>query len=148
MNKALKNFIAYVDKKVDIKKFFKFGITGVMNTIVDFLTYTACIEIASIEPEIAQICAYTVATVNSYIINKNWTFKNKDKNKKGKSYNRAEIFKFVLVNTISMSLSALGIYFFHKKLGINEYLCKIPIAFITITINYFGNKIFVFKSAE
>ena len=143
----LKKFIAYIDKKVDIRRFFKFGITGVINTIVDLLTYTAFIELLKITPEISQIFAYTVATVNSYIINKNWTFrKSTDKNRK--KYNKSEMFKFVLVNTISMTLSAIGIYLLYNRLGINEYLAKIPVAFITITINYFGNKIFVFKISE
>ena len=139
MNKSLKKFIAYMDKKIDIKRFFKFGITGVLNTIVDFLIYTACIEIFKLIPEISQIFAYSVATVNSYIVNKHWTFKN------NKTYKKSEILKFILVNTISMTLSTLGIYIFYNRLGINEYLAKIPVACITILINYFGNKIFVFK---
>ena len=140
----LKSFIAYVDSKVDIKRFFKFGITGVLNTIIDLLTYTLCIEIFKITPEISQIFAYTTATVNSYLVNKNWTFRNK-KSKNYNKYSKSEIFRFVLVNTISMTLSALGIYILYNKLGINEYLAKIPVACITISINYFGNKIFVFK---
>lgn len=145
MNKTLKKFIAHIDKIVNIKRFFKFGITGILNTIVDFLTYTACIEILKVTPELSQICAYTVATINSYIINKNWTFR---KSKESTKYNKTEILKFALINTISMVLSALGIYLFYNKLGINEYLAKIPVACITILINYFGNKIFVFKIAE
>ena len=139
MNKSLKKFIAYIDKKIDIKRFFKFGITGVLNTIVDFLIYTACIEIFKLIPEISQIFAYSVATVNSYLINKHWTFRN------NKTYKKSEILKFILVNTVSMTLSTLGIYIFYNKLGINEYLAKIPVACITILINYFGNKILVFE---
>lgn len=142
MNKVLKKIIIYIDKKIDIKKFVKFCITGTLNTIVHLLAFTGFNEILHIDPTIAQACAYTVATVNSYIINKNWTFN------KRKNYNKSEIFKFALVNLMSLSLSSAGMYIFHTKLGINEYICQIPIACITIIINYFGNKLFVFNTAK
>lgn len=141
-NKKIKNFIEYLDRKIDIKKFIKFCITGTLNTMVHLLAFTVFNEILQIDPTIAQACAYTVATVNSYIINKNWTF-----NKK-KGYNKSEMFKFALVNLLSLSLSSAGMYIFHKELGINEYICQIPIACITIMINYFGNKIFVFNASK
>ena len=143
MKKIIK-YIEYIDEKIDIKKFVKFGITGVLNTAVDFAVYTFCLEILKTGVLIAQPTGQIVAIINSYFINKNWTFKN-NKNKKNKKFDLIEILKFLLVNGGSILINILSVYILHDKLGVNEYLCKIPIAFITIIINYFGNKLFVFK---
>ena len=122
-----------------MRKFIKFGITGILNTAVDFAVYSFCLEILGLKPVFAQPAGQIVAIVNSYLINKNWTFG------KRKNYHIKEMLKFLLVNGGSVGINILGVYLFHDILGINEYLCKIPIAFITVLINYFGNKLFVFR---
>ena len=135
----IKKFIAFIDKKIDLKKFIKFGITGVLNTAIDFIVYAFCCEILKLDPKISKIISQTTAIVNSYIVNKNWTFQ------KRKNYSKSEILKFLLVNGSSLAINYLGMYIFYDNLGLNKYLCLIPLAFITIIINYFGNKLFVFK---
>ncbi|MCL2774515.1 MAG: GtrA family protein [Oscillospiraceae bacterium] len=135
----IKKFIKFIDKKVDLRKFIKFGITGILNTAIDFGVFTFCNEILNFDPVISNPIGQTLATINSFFINKNWTFE------KRKNYNVKEVLKFLIVNLISISLTTLGMYIFNDKLGINKYVCKIPIFFITICINYFGNKLFVFK---
>jgi len=135
----IKKFIEFIDKKIDLKKFIKFGITGVINTLIDLLIYAFLCEIIILDPKISKIISQTIAIINSYIVNKNWTFQ------KRKNYNRSEIFKFLIINGGSLALNYLGMYIFYDNLGLNKYLCLIPIAIITIAINYFGNKLFVFK---
>lgn len=135
----IKKIIKFIDKKIDLKKFMKFGITGVLNTALDFAVYTMCLEAFLLDIKFAQPAGQAVAIVNSYLINKNWTFG------KRKGYNIAEILKFLLINGGSIAINILGVYILHDILEVNEYLCKIPIAVITVTINYFGNKLFVFK---
>ncbi|MCL2096853.1 MAG: GtrA family protein [Oscillospiraceae bacterium] len=135
----MRKLIGFIDKKIDLKKFMKFGVTGVLNTAVDFAVYSFCLEILNLDIKIAQPSGQAIAIINSYLINKNWTFK------KRSGYRLSEMFKFLLVNGGSISINILGVYIFHDVLGVNEYLCKVPIAFITIIINYFGNKLFVFK---
>ena len=135
----IKKIIEFIDKKIDLKKFIKFGITGVLNTAIDWGIFTFCNEILSIAPVISQPIGYTIATVNSFFMNKNWTFQ------KRKNYNKSETLKFLAVNLISLCISTLGLYLLHNIAGINEYICKVMVAVVTIIINYFGNKLFVFK---
>ena len=148
MIKKTKKIIGYIDKKIDIKKFFKFGITGVLNTAADFAVYTLCLEVLKLNVKIAQPAGQVVAIVNSYLLNKNWTFRDqqaRSKREKRGYYNKTEMLKFLLVNGGSIIINTLGVYIFYDILGVNKYLCKIPIAFLTVIINYFGNKLFVFK---
>ncbi|MCL2158553.1 MAG: GtrA family protein [Oscillospiraceae bacterium] len=134
----IREFIGKIDKKIDIRKFVKFGITGIINTAIDFLVYTLCLEVFGTGAVVAQPIGQGVAMINSYLMNKNWTFKKREK------YNLAEILKFLLVNGGSLAINTLGVYLLHEVLGLNEYLCKIPVAISTILVNYFGNKLFVF----
>ena len=135
----MKKIINFIDKKIDLKKFIKFGITGVINTAVDLAVYSFCLEILKFDIKLAQPAGQCAAIVNSYLMNKNWTFEKREK------YSLSEILKFLLVNGGSIFINILGVYVFHDVLGVNEYICKIPIAAVTIIINYFGNKFFVFK---
>ena len=135
----IKRFLRFADKKIDFRKFTKFGITGVINTGVDWLAFAFLREILGIDPKFAQVAAQALAIANSYIINKNWTFKN------NKRYKKSEICKFLLIQGTSLCLGYLGMFIFHDNIGLNAYLCKIIIACSTVVINYFGNKLFVFK---
>jgi putative flippase GtrA len=142
----IKKVIKFIDKKIDLRTFTKFGVTGFINTGVDWLAFTVFLEIFGLQARFAQVAAHSIAIINSYIINKNWTFKNdnaKDKSRGGFPYK--EIFKFLAVQGTSLCIGYAGMVILHNNLGLNEYLCKIPIVCVTIIINYFGNKLLVFK---
>ncbi|MCL1795182.1 MAG: GtrA family protein [Oscillospiraceae bacterium] len=137
--KSIWGIIRRIDKKIDLKKFVKFALTGVLNTAIDFSVYTLCLEIFKLDVKIAQPAGQCVAIINSYLVNKNWTFQRR------KNYNIAEMLKFLLVNGGSVGINVLGVFVLHDIFGVGEYLCKLPIAAITIVINYFGNRLFVFR---
>jgi len=137
--KKIKAIIKFIDKKIDLKKFFKFGVTGVINTAIDWGLFTLCVKVLTLPAVIAYIIGYTVSTVFSFFVNKNWTFG------KRKNYNKAETFRFIAVNLTSLSLSTFGVYLLHNIAGNDEFIAKLIMAVPTILINYFGNKLFVFK---
>ena len=134
----IKNFIKAADKRVDFKKFIKFGLVGVMNTGVDWLSFAVLIEVLSVEARIAQVIAQSLAVINSYLVNKRWTFKD------NKTHSKS-VFKFIAIQGTSLILGYLSMRLFHDTLGLNEYLSKLMIAGATVMLNYFGNKLFVFK---
>ena len=139
----IKKIIRYADKKIEFKRFIKFGITGFINTGVDWLAFTILCEIFNMRPRHAQIIAHALAIINSYIINKNWTFKNNKT--RGLNYNYIELIKFLIIQGTSLIIGYAGMYILHDNIGLNEYLCKALISCVTLVINYFGNKLFVFK---
>jgi putative flippase GtrA len=109
----IKKFIKAADRKIDFRKFIKFGMVGVMNTGVDWLAFAFLIEILNAEPRVAQVAAQSLAIVNSYVMNKRWTFR--DRNAHGKS-----AFKFAAVQGASLLLGYLNMLLFHDTLGVNE----------------------------
>ncbi|GHV11873.1 hypothetical protein FACS1894219_03760 [Clostridia bacterium] len=98
-----------------------------------------CNEMFLLAPTVSQPIGQAAATVFSFVVNKLWTFESRQK------FKISEAIKFLMVNSVSITINAIGINLLIQKLGMNEYLAKIPIAFITIPINYIGNKLFVFS---
>jgi len=137
--RKIKKIFEFFDKKIDFKKLFKFGITGVLNTAIDWGVFTFCNEVLNFVPVFSYVIGYIISAVNSFFINKNWTFG------KRRNYNKPETLRFIIVNLSSLAISTLGLYLLYDLAGINEYISKIIVAFVTIIINYFGNKLFVFK---
>jgi len=79
------------DLKNSFWQFVKFNIVGILNTVVDFLVYTALTELLHLVYIPAKIISYTCGVVNSYIFNTSWTFK-KERNR-----DKKEMFLFLLV---------------------------------------------------
>jgi len=57
----------------------KFGIVGIINTLVDLTILNVLNLVFGIHYAIANTISVSVAIVNSYILNKSWTFKDNDK---------------------------------------------------------------------
>ncbi|OUR78775.1 hypothetical protein A9Q83_06100 [Alphaproteobacteria bacterium 46_93_T64] len=53
---------------------FKFAITGILNTGIDFAIFFTLIYVVSVHFAVANTVAFLIAVTVSYIINKNWTF--------------------------------------------------------------------------
>ena len=141
----IKKFISAADKKIDFKRFAKFGAAGFINTAVDWLAFTLLREIFGIEARYAQVAAHALAILNSYIINKNWTFKNNRAPGAPPPKAHRELLKFLTVQGASLAIGYAGMLVLHDNLGVNEYISRVPIIGVTVIINYFGNKLFVFK---
>jgi putative flippase GtrA len=138
-------------------EFIKFGLVGVMNTGVDFIVYTL-LMLAGVHYLGAQVVSYAAGTVNSYVVNKLWTFKGQvHDNEKAKggsasasrgtgfSANRGEFLRFVLLNAATLLLSLLLLYMLKSGLGLHALLAKLLVTGVTVVANYIGSKLWVFR---
>ena len=80
-----------------IKQFFKFIIVGIINTLLTFLTFKILTDILFINDSISNILSYIIGLINSFILNKLWTFKSKIISLK-------EFIYFIIIFLISFSL--------------------------------------------
>lgn len=125
----------------ELVQFIKFGLVGGMNTAVDFVVYTL-LMLSGVHYLAAQVISYTVGTVNSYVVNKLWTFKGAG----SKSGNRKEFIRFVAVNLGSLLLSLVLLYALKSGLGMPALLAKLLVTGVTVIVNYAGSKLWVFRS--
>ncbi|MBR4890771.1 MAG: GtrA family protein [Clostridia bacterium] len=140
----------------NVKQIAKFGTVGVFNTLVDYGIFYILISYANLHKSISQVIATAIAMYGSFIINKYWTFKKRERGDFG------EIIKFIVVNLISMVSVIFFTHIFYDILHLervvssivkninyteelNIMICKAFASVISLAINFLGNKLWVFN---
>ena len=110
---------------------------GFGNLFVSLVTYYILVSF-SINYQIANIGGFITGSINGYIWNKLWVFKEKKQNINS-------IIKFYATYLSTWLLSALLLYIWVEKMGISDKIAPVINVFITTPINYFLNKYWVFN---
>ncbi|MFB7140168.1 GtrA family protein [Gottfriedia sp. NPDC056225] len=125
------------------KGFVKFGIVGLINTGVDFIVFTLLIYALTNMPYIvAQVISYSCGIVNSYLLNKRWTFKAKNQN------GVQEKMRFVIVNAITLLLTLLILKVCSEWFGLSVLVSKLVATCVSVLMNYVGSRYWVFTSSK
>lgn len=119
-------------------QFIKFSLVGVSNTSISLICYTIIVKLG-LYYIIANVLAYGVGMVNSFILNKRWVFKSKN------SVGSTAI-KFTLVNLGALSASTFLLYLCVSIIGLNKILAQVVVTFLVLIINFSANKIWAFKT--
>lgn len=119
----------------------RFSIVGISNTLIDFTVFTIFYEVTGLGYIVSQIAGYCFGVLNSYILNKKWTFNDTQKSKK----NFNEPLKFIIINLNSLLITVVLMNFFIGDLHLNVYISKIAIIITTQFVNFFGYKLWVFN---
>ena len=125
--------VTSIEKHISNKKYenlFKFGLVGILNTGVDFLVFTV-LNLVGVNYGLAQVVGYSSGTLNSYVFNKFWTFKNIGNNKK----THQEITQFIVVNLFSLALTEIGLMLLINKANLNIYIAKIVVILLAQCVN-------------
>lgn len=124
--------------KSHYKSFSKFTVVGVVNTLIDFLTFFILHDLLGVTFVFAHIFAFFVALTNSFYFNAIWTFKNLKRDQIIK-----QITSFVIIGVIGLCLSTATIYVCHQFMWV--YFAKILAMGVSFIWNYAGSWLFVFK---
>ena len=139
-------------KKI-IKEFAKFLTIGVINTFIDLVILNLLSFIFNIssgyEIIVLNVIALTCAIINSYFMNKNWTFKKRD------NTFYKEFTLFLLISIISGIINTAIVFYgttFFNVYGVGEMvwlnLIKISASVVSASINFLGYKLIVFKKEK
>ena len=126
-----------------IKYFFRyqqvrFLFVGLLNTIVGYGSYVILIFF-NINYLLANFISTVIGIVNSYIWNRNFTFKS---NKKIK----IELIKFLLVYFIIYLIGLINLFIMVSYFKTNKYLAGFINLIVTTIISWIGHKHFSFKN--
>ncbi|HXK77592.1 MAG TPA: GtrA family protein [Oscillospiraceae bacterium] len=119
------------------KQFIRFCLIGVLNTAVDYAVFSA-VSLFSENIYLAQTCGYAAGVLNSYTLNRKWTF-----DTQGKFFS-PEFVKFIVVNLVSYAASLGALWLLADVWGLNKYFAKILLVGVTLVINFVLNRIWVF----
>lgn len=87
----------------------RFGVVGMLNTLVDLGFFNLFLSL-DIHPLLATSISYFLATINSYIFNRVWTFGDRRSKKPLFQYSQ-----FLLSNIIGFGLNNLIVYLFMQN---------------------------------
>jgi len=136
-----------------IKQFIKFCIIGITNTGLDFIFFNFLILTTGIYKGewlgLLNFISFTFASINSYFLNKFWTFNQKET----KSQKQNFFLQFFIISLIGCIINTFIVYFIttfippffdiSQLLWIN--IAKCLAAIISLFWNFFSYKFFVFK---
>ena len=129
IKKNLKVFID--DKRI------KFLIVGGLNTLVSFVLYSALVFV-EIYPPVAMFLVYPIGIIQSYMLNKYFTFKSRGKSLK-------ELARFVLITLCAMVINIGSLSLFVNILELDALLSGLLSLFFATVISYLGHNKFSFR---
>lgn len=122
-------------------QFFKFALIGGLNTIVHFCIFIICHRLFDIGIITATTIGYAAGMLNSFILNRIWTFKIH-----GHKY-YGEFIKFILVNGISLLTNVVALKFLTEKFYLVPEIAQIGAILFSLVVNFSGNKWWTFRKA-
>lgn len=88
----------------------KFGIVGILNTVIDLGIYNVLSQFFGVYVVTANLISVSVAIINSYIWNKTWTFQDKTRDKIVEQFT-----KFVLFSLVGMGIQTFMVWLLASK---------------------------------
>ena len=128
-------------KTTDIRQFIRFSLVGVANTLLFYAVYLVILRLG-FSYTIAATAGTVVGTVNSYILNKLFTFRS---GKKSPGKTVAEQIRFVTVYVVQYFVNLAVISVCVSLFGIPAELAGLPAVTIAVLVSYFGHKYWTFK---
>ncbi len=119
-------------------RFLRFCTVGVGNTAIDFTAFFL-LTLGGIPYLLAQALAYAAGIVNSYFLNRRWTFRVVRK------ANALEAGRFIIVNGLSLLVSLGLLAVLHDENQLSLWLSKFIATGGGLVVNYIGSRLWVFS---
>jgi len=132
-----KLFIKKLGKDLVADKRVRFLVTGGMNTTFSFLAYSLLV-VFGVAPHLSIVIMYPISIMHSYIWNKIFTFRSKNKSAK-------ELLKFVLVYVIIFGINYGVVYALTEIFHINPFAAGMIALSISTIMSYLCHSRFTFN---
>ncbi len=144
MSSSLVNW--FIKFKKDIIQFFQFQFVSVIAYWADYGVFLlnnnvmfASLEGSPLKYTYSKMISYIVGLMTSYLINKRWTFGVKRK------IFSMYLLMFIVVNALALTANLTGMYILTEYYNFNSNISQILATVFSFSINYCGNKLWVFE---
>lgn len=127
--------------KYRVIQFLRFCTVGLGNTAVDFTAFFL-LTLGGVPYLLAQVLSYSAGVINSYILNRKWTFR------VARKANIQEAASFIIVNGFSLLVSSSLFAVLHDVNHLNLWLCKLTVTAAGIIVNFMGSRLWVFAKSQ
>lgn len=121
------------------KQILKFGIVGVIATIIDFGLLYFLTDIVNVHYLISSVISFVVSLIFNYYLSIKWVF---DVRKK---QTVMDFLLFVFFSIIGLIINEFILYFGVDLLNIYYMVCKIGATIIVMVYNFLSRKMFIEK---
>lgn len=118
----------------------KFGLVGVANTLISLALLFFLEEVVKMDIRIANPLAYLLGTVNSFYLNKKWTFKSE-----GKVHKEGPLF-FAVIGVAWLIQYVIAVYWMVGILHWDKFVAQVIGMVLFTGLNFVGQKFITFKS--
>ncbi len=120
-------------------QFIKFSLIGFLNTGIHYGIFLFLFRLLGIHYLLASVTGYFGGLINSFALNKLWTFQTKETRKK------VEFAKFVIINILALLINVGSLKYFVNYLDMLPEIALIISIVISTMTNFIGNKLWVFR---
>ncbi|MBC7587200.1 MAG: GtrA family protein [Chitinophagaceae bacterium] len=134
--------LAFTHKIIGNKKLMqlaRFALSGFVGLLIDFFFTWLCKEYFGLNKYLSNGIGFSMAVINNYILNRIWTFKNKE------AAIAKQFIIFLSVSIIGLLISTSFLFLIHQKLNVNFYISKALVVLIVFVWNYTANSKLTFK---
>jgi len=123
-----------------VTQWMKFGLVGAVNTSIDFAVFTLLILLGW--PHLlAQGISSISGVLNSYFMNRSWTFQASGDNKR-------QFLKFISLSAVLMLMTSGLFVSFTEHLGWPLWISKLAATGSGVAFNYIGSRKWVFTPSK
>lgn len=123
-------------------RFVRFAVTGGLNTLVDFVVFFLLSGVWHWHEVPAQILSYSAGILNSYCINRRWTFQTRNR------FFSREMLWFIGVNLFVLGVSVASLWLLTVYTGFGILVRKILTTLLTMVLGFVLNRLLVFRSHD
>ena len=118
-------------------EFMRFCLVGAVNTGVDFAVFVVLSNMGVLLL-VAQCVSYTCGVLNSFLLNRTWTFR-------AHSQTSGQLIRFLALNLCTLSITYGLLVYFHDHLAWSLLVCKLFATVASLGINYGGSRLWIFS---
>lgn len=142
MYNKLQSVYQILKDKLYTREIITYGISGVLTTAINLISYYLCWNIFGIHNLVANIIAWLIAVTFAYFMNAVWVFKDE---RQAAPQETIKMFKFYAARVFSLIVEETGLFIFVELLHFNNMIVKCGLAVIVIVLNYVLSKLFIFN---
>lgn len=114
-------------------EFIRFCLVGVVNTGVDFTVFTILSNLGVLLL-IAQCISYTCGVLNSFLLNRTWTFR-------GRNQSSGQLIRFMALNLGTLTITYGLLVYFRYHMVWPLLVCKLGATGLSFVINFLGSRL-------
>lgn len=123
-----------------IEQIFKFGIVGVICTILDYAIMIVLKELFNVHYLIASGIGFSVSVVVNYVLSMKYVFQGKEGTDK-----RKEFISYIILSVIGLGLDQLTMGFMVEILGVWYVIAKAFSTGVAMVYNFISRKLLIEK---